>query len=132
VAKQDVQLRIARLSAFQAITVAVIVAIAGIITGYFGHEQIRGVTSSHPKRWLTIEDLESIGFSTCRIVVSVNGYNYSYPSTAVWARVGAAPREHFALPEAPVYHVAFPRDHRSGHRGRTAIRIPRKFMSFRL
>lgn len=105
--KENLQFRIARLSALQAIVVAIIVAIGGIVTGYFGHERIRDVTASEPKRWLTIESLESTKFSTCRIVVSVNGYNYSYPSTAVWARVGAAPREHFALPSASSYRVAF-------------------------
>ena len=105
--KESLQFRIARLSAFQAIVVAIIVASGGILAGYFGHERIRDVTSSQPKRWLTIHGLESVRFSTCRIVISVNGYNYSYPSTAVWARVGAAPREHFALPPASSYRVAF-------------------------
>lgn len=106
-AKESLQLRLARISAVQAIVVAIIAAVAGIITGYIGHERIRNVTASEPKRWLTIDGVESVRFPMCRVVVSVNGYNYSYPSTAVWARVGAAPREHFALPSAATYRVAF-------------------------
>src|SRR4051794_6175836 len=105
--RPNLQLRLATISALQAIMVAVIAAIGGIVAGYIGHERFSTTTPSQANGWLTIDGLDSATFATCRIIVSVNGYNYSYPSTALWARVGAAPREHFALPVAPTYRVAF-------------------------
>src|SRR3954467_5384460 len=105
--KVDEQIRLAKITAVQAIVVALIAAVAGIIGGYLGHERLSDAPLGKPKQWLTIDQVESGAFATCRIVLSVNGYNYSYPSTAVWARVGASPREYFALPPAPAYRVAF-------------------------
>jgi len=103
----DTQVQLARISAIQAITVAVIAAIGGIFAGYYGHQRISEVSLQQPKQWLTVDRVESRTFTTCRIVLSVNGYNYSYPSTAVWARVGASPRERFALPSDSTYRITF-------------------------
>ena len=47
--KQDVQLRLAKISALQAVVVAMIAAIGGIVAGYVGHERITG-TALNPKR----------------------------------------------------------------------------------
>lgn len=107
IAKENLQVRIARITAYQAVAVALVTAVGGIFAGYVAHDRIKDATASNPRRYLTIERLEAPRYTQCRIVISVNGYNYSYPSTAVFARVGSEPHEHFALPDAATYRIAF-------------------------
>ncbi|WP_152974838.1 hypothetical protein [Pseudomonas sp. RIT-PI-q] len=99
-----VPVKIAKITAFQSILVAVITAVGGLAAaGYIGRATVE------PQRWLTIESVESNEFRVGRIVVEVNGLHFSYPSTAVWAEFGAGmSREKFSLPRSSDgYRISF-------------------------
>ncbi|WP_460153550.1 hypothetical protein [Pseudomonas sp. S2_B07] len=100
---QAPEIAAAKITAFQAILVAVITAVGLVAAGYVGRSTVE------PQRWLTIEGVESNEFQVGRIVVEVNGHHFSYPSTAVWAEFGAGmSRERFSLPRSNEgYRISF-------------------------
>ncbi len=100
--QQAVQLRVAKISAIQAVVVALITAIAGVVVGYLAAP---GRSVPQPQRRLVIESVQlPRAFSLARVVVSINGQAYSYPATELWTQIGDA-KENFLLPAAPRYRV---------------------------
>jgi hypothetical protein len=61
------------------------------------------------QRWLRIRGVEGLDGSRARLVARVNGRAYSYPSRAVWSRLGPGmPVEDFPLPvDAKAYDISF-------------------------
>ena len=61
------------------------------------------------QRWLRIRGVEGLDGARTRLVARVNGRAYSYPSRAVWSRLGAGmPTEDFPLPiDARTYEISF-------------------------
>ena len=100
------KISIAKIGAAQAIAVALITATAGVFAGYLA----RGASDNpqaHIQRWISIEGIEIENHTLIRLVATVNGVNYSYPSKAVWAQVGEN-RERFPLPAtSETYRVSF-------------------------
>jgi hypothetical protein len=82
---EDAPVRVAKISALQAIVVAVITAAAGVFAGYIG----KSSTQAPPpqQRWIVIDGAESQAYSVVRIVATINGVHFSYPSNSVWAEV---------------------------------------------
>lgn len=103
---KDSQVQVAKITAFQAIAVALI-TVAGGSLGYFLGES--GKAKSKPEikqNWLTIKNVEYTG--KARIVVNVNGNDFSYPSTKIWTgNWEPAAQEKFPLPLAEQYKIAF-------------------------
>jgi hypothetical protein len=102
----EAPVRVAKISAVQAVVVAVITATAGVLAGYIG----KSSTSVPPQqqRWIVIDGAESQEYSVVRIVATVNGVHFSYPSNSVWAEVGPSmSRERFPIPSAERYTVSF-------------------------
>ena len=59
------------------------------------------------QRWIKLNSIETDTYSLIRLVISVNGANYSYPSKAVWAQIGTN-KERFPLPiTSDEYRVSF-------------------------
>lgn len=106
--EEDSQIRVAKITAFQAIVVAVI-TVAGGSLGYFIGGSGKSKTEAKQEikqNWLTIEDVNYSG--SVRIVVNVNGNNFSYPSNQIWAgSIENAPQEKFPLPMAEQYNIFF-------------------------
>jgi hypothetical protein len=103
---EDAPVRVAKISALQAIVVAVITAAAGVFAGYIG----KSSTQAPPpqQRWIVIDGAESQAYSVVRIVATINGVHFSYPSNSVWAEVGPSmSRERFPIPTADRYTVSF-------------------------
>jgi hypothetical protein len=97
---------VAKVSARQAIIVALITAVAGVMGVLAARRESGPSTTPH---WLRIEAIETQSTAPLRLIISVNGINYSYPSTAVWITPGPyIPHEQFPLPEAPRYHITSP------------------------
>lgn len=61
------------------------------------------------QRWLRIRGVEGLDGSKARLVARVNGRAYSYPSRAVWSRLGPGmPVEDFPLPiDTKAYDMSF-------------------------
>jgi hypothetical protein len=61
------------------------------------------------QRWLRIRGVEGLDGSRARLVARVNGHAYSYPSRAVWSRLGPGmPEEDFPLPmDVKAYDISF-------------------------
>ncbi|MGH8521265.1 MAG: hypothetical protein ACREU9_07610 [Gammaproteobacteria bacterium] len=61
------------------------------------------------QRWLRIRGVEGLDGSRARLVARVNGRAYSYPSRAVWSRLGPGmPVEDFPLPiDTKAYDISF-------------------------
>ena len=61
------------------------------------------------QRWLRIRGVEGLDGSRARLVARVNGRAYSYPSRAVWSRLGPGmPVEDFPLPvDVKAYDLSF-------------------------
>ena len=106
--RRTANVEVARITARQAIVVALITTIGGIAAGVIANREFTRRNSFAAQRWLRIDGVRSTQPSDVRLIISVNGYNYSYPSTSVWVRPGAyTPRERFALPPAEVFRVSF-------------------------
>jgi hypothetical protein len=99
---------IARLTAIQAIVVALITAGAGVATVYLAGGTL-SASADVVQRWITIENIESDDHKLIRLVIQVNGVNYSYPSNTVWAEIGLGKsQERFPLPISDsTYLVSF-------------------------
>lgn len=61
------------------------------------------------QRWLRIRGVEGLDGNRARLVARVNGRAYSYPSRAVWSRLGPGmPVEDFPLPiDTKAYDISF-------------------------
>jgi hypothetical protein len=99
--KDDSAVQVARITARQAIIVAIISALCGLIgaaaTAYFRPEALKPTVQHFLKMPTAIDGL-SKGTSV-RIVADVNGNGYSYPTDAVWTDIRPnMPTERFGLP----------------------------------
>jgi hypothetical protein len=105
--QKDAQVQAAKITAFQAIVVTLITVAGGSLGYFFGDA---GKAKNKPEikqHWLAIENVNYTG--PARLVVTVNGNNFSYPSTQIWAGNGEqAPQERFPLPVgAEKYQISF-------------------------
>lgn len=104
------EIRVAKIGALQAITVALITAVAGLAAGYYARPQQSTSDSTPKQRWLEIEGVDSNGFRRARVVAVVDsGVSFSYPTDAVWAELGQdMPSQRFPLPStSSAYNVQF-------------------------
>lgn len=100
------KLSIAKIGAVQAIIVALITAFAGVSAGYFARGD-SAPSQEVVQRWISVDGIQTIDYPLIRLVITVNGANYSYPSKAIWAQVGEN-RERFPLPmTSENYRVSF-------------------------
>jgi len=104
--------RAAKITATQAIVVALITTFGGGLIGFFvnqGSISLPGIASAQvAHRWLVISNVEDPARRHVRLVVSVNGLYFSYPSRAVWTETGPQMSvEKFPLPASDDYKVAF-------------------------
>lgn len=104
----ETQIKVARISALQAILVALITTLGGLVGGLaIG----RSSAGSGPARqhWLVIEGVHQTKVPFIRVVATVNGLHFSYPSRAVWAEVNPGmSKERFPLPiNADSFLVSF-------------------------
>jgi hypothetical protein len=103
--REEHQVQVAKISAFQAIIVATITAVAGLLAGYLGKPMEH---NQDVQRWLVIDGAEAKDHSLIRIVATVNGVYFSYPSNSVWTAVGPdMSRERFPLPSSKNYSISF-------------------------
>jgi len=103
----ETSIKVAKITATQAIIVALITTIGGVMGGVFIGKSSKSVESVK-QRWLHIHNVETSS-PVVRIVASVNGINYSYPSKAIWAEVGPTMSEEKfpLLYEADAYRISF-------------------------
>jgi hypothetical protein len=94
--KVDNSLKIANITARQAIIVAVITSVAGLLGAYIGNQQKKTDTTEHRIKFNAVQAGEP---GAVRVVFEVNGQPYSYPSRVVWADVSQQMSpESFPLP----------------------------------
>ncbi|MEK7729124.1 MAG: hypothetical protein AAB354_11980 [candidate division KSB1 bacterium] len=103
----DTQVKVARIGAMQAIIVTLI-TVAGGSLGYFLGDA--GKAKPAPKmqqHWLTVQSVQYAG--AARIVININGNDFSYPAKQVWAGEGYnTPQEKMPLPiDAEVFQITF-------------------------
>jgi hypothetical protein len=115
-AHSDHTLEAARITARQAIIVAIITSMAGVLgaaIGYFANKSSSPAPSSPAPSVLHRVSIDSVRFDedgpyAVRIVADVNGQAYSYPSRAVWADIGPTmAKEEFPLLPAQEYRIHF-------------------------
>jgi hypothetical protein len=112
----------ARISAKSAAIVALITTIGGAFAGYFlrpnegnnnkaNNKAIAQNTPIAQLHWIKIERIESGEFMDVRILATVNGVRFSYPSSTIWQEVGpnrSAAIERFLIPPVEgTYRVSF-------------------------
>jgi len=98
--RETSEVRIARITAKQAIVVATITALAGVVSSIIAYSQ--GARHSTAQHYLKIVRVEKRGFAnmnpSVRIVADINDQPYSYPSRAVWTDIShEEPGESFPL-----------------------------------
>ncbi len=124
-AKDGTEVQVARINSRQAIIVALISAIAGIIGTLIGTGAFSGAEPvAAQQNWLKIDNVQmpttfSFGNSGSsidgvdkikglRVVAEINGRAVSYPSRTLWAEAGPEMSgEVFALPMNENYQVSF-------------------------
>ena len=102
------QVKVAKITAFQAIIVAVVTAMGGGI-GYFAGTKDTGPPPESIQRWLVIHGVDGPPGQSIRIVVSVNSVVYAYPADVPYTKIGMnMPEQKLPLPSgADEYTVAF-------------------------
>jgi hypothetical protein len=112
-AEEPKEVQVARITARQAVVVALITAVSGILLGILtGYQSGRSAPRDVRQHWITLKPVvaepASEG-SAVRVVVLANSQAYSYPSRAVWADIGPKmSRESFPLPiGADEYRIRF-------------------------
>jgi hypothetical protein len=105
--EENLQVKVAKISAVQAVIVAIITAIGGLATGYFGRGPV-GRESPPQQRYLVIDHIQSDKHSLAVVVINVDGISYTYPSTTLWMEIGGMSRARFPLPPSKDgYRVSF-------------------------
>ena len=101
----------ARISAKATAIVALITTIGGAFAGYLLRPNEGNKKATAPLHWIKIERIESTKIMDVRILATVNGVKFSYPSTTIWQEVGpnqSAAIERFLIPPAEgTYRVSF-------------------------
>lgn len=117
----DTQVKVAKIGAMQAIIVTLI-TVAGASLGYFLGDSGKAKSSPKPQpHWLTVQSVDYSG--AARIVININGNDFSYPAKQVWAGADYnAAQERIPLPiDADMFQIAFtalvddPNPNFSGH-----------------
>lgn len=94
----ETKIKVAKLGMIQAIIVSCITAAAGVATGYIARGELPSQKEPN-QHWLVIKEVTSNEHSVVRVVATVNGVNYSYPSKVLWAEIGPGmSSERFPLP----------------------------------
>jgi hypothetical protein len=110
-ANADSSVEVARISARQAIIVAIVTSLAGVLGGIIGYYANKPAhLTPGTLHAISIDGVRSEPNCQCaiRVVAVVNGQAYSYPSRAVWADIGPGmSKEEFPLAPADVYRVNF-------------------------
>jgi len=104
------EVQVAKISARQAIAVALITSIAGLVGAGIGIG-LKTSSASAPGMVHRIS-VEGVDYQECRdrcairVVTEVNGQAYSYPSRVVWADIGPSmSKEQFPLVSSPEFAV---------------------------
>ncbi len=107
-AEDNTQVRVAKITAFQAIIVALITVVGGGI-GYFAGTSGPGEAAATPQRWLVIQGVEGPPGVSVRIVASVNSIIYAYPADVPYTKIGPNMAEQkLPLPsDADEYTIGF-------------------------
>lgn len=104
-------LEVARITARQAIVVALITSLAGVVgavIGYFANQHGQSTPVAFHRISFDGVTFPEQGAYAVRLVADVNGQAYSYPSRTVWADLGPTmPKEEFPLLPAAEYRVHF-------------------------
>ena len=103
----DAQVKVAKIGAMQAIVVTLI-TVAGASLGYFLGDSGKAKASYKPQQhWLTMQSVKYSG--AARIVINLNGNDFSYPASQVWAGEDFESRqEKIPLPiDAEVFQITF-------------------------
>jgi hypothetical protein len=115
----DSNVEVARITARQAIIVAVITSVAGLLggmVGYFANHPAKPPEHAvaYTEHRISIDGVrleageEGSQHLAIRVMVDVNGQAYSYPSRALWADIGPnMSKEEFPLVSAETYKVHF-------------------------
>jgi hypothetical protein len=120
----DSSVEVARITARQAISVAVITSLAGLLggaVGYFANHPANPPANPpqhavpYIQHRISIDGLTLLSWNKARhqnlairIVADVNGQAYSYPSRVIWADIGSGmSKEEFPLAPAETYRVHF-------------------------
>lgn len=106
--KNEQQLQVARIAAWQAVLVALITAIGGAATGYFarGTETAKAPMKQH---YLIIQGVSGTSGDMVRVVARVNNLLYAYPADVPFTPISSGmPEQKLPLPiTADVYTVSF-------------------------
>jgi len=75
--EEHAQVRVAKITATQAIVVALITTFGGILAGYLVKSATTPSEATNSQRWLVLKRVEGNENRHIRLVASVNGVNYS-------------------------------------------------------
>jgi hypothetical protein len=104
--EQATAIKIAKIAAIQAIIVAIITTVGGLL-GYT-IEKKHSSPQDMVQRWISIKSIEGDHRRLVRLVVSINGIYYTFPQKAVWAEMGENMAVKYPLPiEKDKYMVSF-------------------------
>lgn len=103
-------LAVAKISAWQAVAVAVITSVGGLLAGIWSQQ--REPAKRPPQRWLTITAVKfehsSPPIEKVRLIATVNSVAFSVPVVEPWLFVDRpAPRARFPLPSDDAFRVQF-------------------------
>jgi len=87
-AENNTEVRVAKITAFQAIVVALI-SVIGVGIGYFANELGSDKPKSNSQRWLVIQGVDGPPGESVRIVASVNSVIYAYPADVPYTKIGS-------------------------------------------
>ena len=87
-AKDNTQVKVAKITAFQAIIVALITVLGGGI-GYFAATAGPNNSAASAQRWLVIQGVDGPTGESVRIVATVNSVIYAYPADVPYTKIGS-------------------------------------------
>jgi hypothetical protein len=113
-AKNNGQVQVARIAAWQAILVAIITAMSGAIAGYLARPSSSAVSATMPQpaalqRYLVVHGVDGQPGQMIRVVARINGLLYAYPADVTFTPVTTAmPEQKLPLPLMDLhYNVSF-------------------------
>ena len=106
--EDNTQVKVAKITAFQAIIVALITVLGGGI-GYFAGTSGLDKPAASTQRWLVIQGVDGLHGESVRIVASVNSVIYAYPADVPYTIIGSNMAEQkLPLPSGvDVYTIGF-------------------------
>lgn len=123
--KDDTQVRVAKITAFQAIVVTLITVLGSGI-GYFvgsAGSSVEKAAPANTQRWLVIHGIDGPSDQSVRIVASVNSVIYAYPADVPYTKIGMnMPEQKLPLPSGTdSYTVGFEAQFKTGTQGGFAV-----------